>query len=370
MDREWLENEYVVKDRSTQEIADEYGCKRNTIQQWLAKYKIKKQVPKQIETYDYLYRNYVELNRSLGELANTNHVTVQTVKDCLQKNGIEIRPPEPIESKYEEHIDDIVRLYVEEKVSANQIGKMYGTSHSMIITLLHKYGIETRGMQEAQFAYVGKEPDDIFYDANELDALHHKHKLSCHDIGDLLNISPGAVRRQMNKLGVKTNNDTESKIGLMIGNKHPNWQGGKSSLDSLLREYCHTNIRPKVFARDKCTCQICGCNDPNMEYHAHHIIAFEKIVRDICNEHPEYDPEDPDDKQVLYKIITNDPRFLDENNFATLCIFCHINLHAGKIISSQARKYLREGSETISKESTSEAIADGSARGLTSQSVI
>lgn len=27
MDKDWLYNEYVAKDRSTQDIADEYGCK-------------------------------------------------------------------------------------------------------------------------------------------------------------------------------------------------------------------------------------------------------------------------------------------------------------------------------------------------------
>ena len=41
-DREWLYQQYVVLDRSTEEIAQEYGCKQNTIQCWLLKHKIKK----------------------------------------------------------------------------------------------------------------------------------------------------------------------------------------------------------------------------------------------------------------------------------------------------------------------------------------
>ena len=44
MNKEWLYNEYVVKDRSSQDIADEYGCKQNTIQCWLSNHKIKKDV--------------------------------------------------------------------------------------------------------------------------------------------------------------------------------------------------------------------------------------------------------------------------------------------------------------------------------------
>ena len=64
MNYDWLYNEYIVKDRSTNDIANEYGCCRNTIQCWLSKHKIKKEnvkrerKPKHIyETYDYYVLN-------------------------------------------------------------------------------------------------------------------------------------------------------------------------------------------------------------------------------------------------------------------------------------------------------------------------
>ncbi len=44
MDKEWLYNEYILKDRTVEDIASSYGCKPNTIYSWLSKHKIKKTV--------------------------------------------------------------------------------------------------------------------------------------------------------------------------------------------------------------------------------------------------------------------------------------------------------------------------------------
>ena len=41
----------------------------------------------------------------------------------------------------------------------------------------------------------------------------------------------------MHDLGLKTRNTAESKVGVMVGNKHPNWKGGVTNLTPLLREY-------------------------------------------------------------------------------------------------------------------------------------
>lgn len=344
MDKEWLENEYLVKDRSSQDIANEYGCKRNTIQQWLAKFKIKKEVhKKQIDSYEYLYENYVLLGRELGDIAQTNHITVSDVKYYLTKYKIELRPQPERKLKYEDDIDEIIHLYQDEKISAYQIGKKFGTTHNTIIRLLQKYGIETRDYSKAQLVCKGKEVSDIFYDKEKLDALHNKLNVPCTKIGDILNISPGAVRRQMHRLGLKTKDNSESKIGLMVGENHPNWQGGKTSLYQLLREYSTTNLSTKARKRDGNKCCICGKDSEIL--HGHHIIPFKDIVNSICNDYPYLDQEDPIDKQTLYNLITNDKRFLDLNNIITVCPECHMKLH-GKTISSQASE--EEGSETIS----------------------
>ena len=44
--KKWLENEYITLNKSMQEIADEQGCHRVTIDRWIKIYNIKKEHPK------------------------------------------------------------------------------------------------------------------------------------------------------------------------------------------------------------------------------------------------------------------------------------------------------------------------------------
>ena len=83
-DKDWLYSEYVVKDRSTKDIAEEYGCKQNTIQCWLAKFKIKKEVKrlprKEIYPYqnkNYLYEQHIVNKKSMTEIAKRDKYTCQ-----------------------------------------------------------------------------------------------------------------------------------------------------------------------------------------------------------------------------------------------------------------------------------------------------
>lgn len=321
-------NEYIVKDRSVKNIAEEYGCKPNTIHQWLYKYGIKKEIihherkpQHQYEMYDYLYHNHIELNKSVIELAKENNVSDDTIRYHLQKNKIEIQKQNQHKIQNENEIKEIIRLYCDELWSANKIAKQFNTSHTVIIRLLKKQGIQTRNLNEAQFATDGKVMPNSYYDANYLWDLHWRKNKTCKEIGELFGIDAGAIRRHMKNLGVSTKNNAQSKIGLMTGKKHPNWKGGITSLNLLLREYFHTNQVPMIAKRDNYTCQCCG--KTHTVLHVHHIKHFNKIINEICDEHKELDPQNEKDKNTLYEIITHDERFLDLNNLILLCKECH-----------------------------------------------
>lgn len=185
-------------------------------------------------------------------------------------------------------------------------------------------------------------------DAQWLYEQHWINNLSCKDIGLILNVDADTVRRHMHKLNIPTKNNAQSKIGLMVGDKHPNWQGGASPLKHLLREYFNTNIAPLASKRDGYTCQLCGKQHTIL--HVHHIESFNNIVNEILNEHPQLDQYDNNDLQTLYNIIINDKRFTNLDNLITYCKDCHyFKIHKyqhKKTISSQA-SMLEEGSETI-----------------------
>ena len=135
----------------------------------------------------------------------------------------------------------------------------------------------------------------------------------------------------------------------MTGDKHPNWKGGITPLNMLLREYFHTNQVPKIARRDNYTCQMCG--KKHTVLHIHHNRKFSDIVQEIRDEHPLLNPQNTTDQVELYNIITHDRRFLDEDNLITLCKDCHIKVHSkNETISSQASE--EEGSETIPTGST------------------
>lgn len=358
MDYDWLYNQYVTENRSTKSIADEYGCKRNTIQCWLNKHGIKKDVvPRerkrthQYEMYDYLYHQHIELHKSMTEIAKENNVSGDTIRVHLLKNGITPWQTVPHTSYTDEEIDKMVDMYCNQKMSANMISKEFHTDHNTIIRQLRNVGIKTRNYIDAQYAANGKEMPADLSNRELLEKLHWRDGMTCQEIGDLYGVEAGTVRRQMNRLGIKTKTNAESKIGLMSGDKHHNWKGGVTALDKLLREYFNTNISPVIAKRDNYTCQLCG--KTHVVLHVHHIIPFSEIVSTICSEHPDLSPKDPTDRIQLYNIIVHDERFLSKNNLITFCKDCHffkIHNYKRKTISSQAS--YEEGSETIPNGST------------------
>lgn len=358
MDYDWLYDQYIIKDRRTSDIAYDFGCKQNTIQYWLYKHGIKKQIttrhrePKhQYENGEYLRHNHIDLNKSMSEIARENNVSSDTIRENLKKNGIDIWRKKPSTKYTNLDIDLMVDLYCKHKMSANKISKIFNTDHNTIIRQLRKRGIKTRDIVAAQYAANGKEMHPDLFDKELLRKMHWDDGMTCKDIGCIYGVDAKTIRSQMNRIGVKTKTNAESKIGLMSGDKHPNWKGGMSSLNQLLREYFHTNQAPVIAKRDNYTCQLCGKTHTIL--HVHHIRPFVDIVTEICNEHPELNTDDANDRQELYRIITDDNRFLDENNLITFCKECHFFLihdYARKTISSQASS--EEGSETIPNGST------------------
>lgn len=340
MNKEWLYNEYVIKDRSTQNIADEYGCKRNTIQCWLARFGIKKKIDhhevkrtKQYQNREYLYDQIIIQHKSCMDVARLNHVSGDTIYKYCNEYNIPYNKKIYKTEFDQDAIDDICNLYIH-GTSINQISIKYNVTRKAVRRVLAEHNVEIRNLSTSQLVLYSDDIDPRIYDAEWLKTQYWDNNKSCKEIGQELNINQSTVRRRMHNLNVRVRTNSEAKIGVLAGDKHPNWKGGVTPLDMLLREYFHTNLAPLAAKRDNYTCQICGKTHTILN--VHHIIHFSTIVNEIISEHPDLNPNNPDDKMILYDIIVHDNRFLDLNNLITLCKDCHIKIHSKKIISNQA----------------------------------
>lgn len=329
---EWLVEQYIILDKSTKQIAEEIGYSQGAVQKWLRQLGIKKKIKnreanfkkqkKYYMEYDFLYEQHIVQKKPVSKIAQEAGVSYGTICYHLKRNGIQKWNYVEQKTYTDEDVEKMKHMYVDLKMSANQIGKEFGTINTVIIRHLRKIGIKTRDFQESQFNYNKKEIPNELYDKELLCRLHLGENKSCKEISEMLGVDPDTVRRQMKKFGLKTKNNAESKIGLMIGSKHPNWRGGITELDKLLRGYFKVNIAPLAAQRDNYTCQLCGKTHTIL--HVHHIVPFREIVDTILSEHKELNIEDVDDKEKLYKIITTDERFLDQNNLITYCKECHL----------------------------------------------
>ena len=125
-----------------------------------------------------------------------------------------------------------------------------------------------------------------------LEDLYLNQKLSCLKIARQFNIKLKQVSRFLKKYEIPTRSFSTS--GLLRREDNPNWKGGTSPINSLIRASTEYRLwRLDVFERDKYTCVLCGKKGGDLQ--ADHIKPFA------------YFPE---------------LRF-DRKNGRTLCIKCH-----------------------------------------------
>ena len=234
----------------------------------------------------------------------------------------------------DEELQEVIDLYVNNKWSAEQLAQKYDTQHNIIIKYLKNNGIKTRGLSESQWNYNKKEFPDVLLDKSQVEELYINQRMTKKDMSLMFDCEPAVIDRMLRIHGIHVRNNSESKIGVFVGEKHPNWKGGLTNLDQRCREFFQVNLAPKVRERDWYSCQLCGSKK---DLHVHHIKTFSSIVNEIISENPNLDAQK--DIEELYKIITNDERFLNLDNLITFCKECHffkIHCYQKRLTSSQA----------------------------------
>ena len=329
-DKEWLYEEYIIKNRGVEEIAGDYGCAPSTIEKAASVHGLKrsplprekKTPPKPYEDKETLRRLYFDEGKNLTEIGKILGCSSDTIR--VKMKGFEMPIKEFVIGKLNEV--DLEELYINQKLSTTEIGKMYGVSNTTVRKNLQQRGIKTRTLSDSHFASLKKEKNSLL---NNKEWLYNEYvikKRSATEIGkELGGYALRTVQNALRGFDIHVRNDSESKIGLMIGEKHPNWKGGVTPFNLLCREYFEINLRPLVSERDGYTCQKCG--KQHCRLHAHHIIPLSFIIRQIISEHPEIDINSPKGQTQMYNIVISDERFTNLDNIITYCKSCHIKEH-------------------------------------------
>lgn len=316
--KEWLVEEYVIKNRSRKEIASECGLSESGLKSLLNKLNIKKEI---LDLPKDKLEELINLKLDHTEIESRLNISQTTLYRYLKKYDLSIIA-EVDHSQYDDSKDEIICQLYFDGFSTTEIGDELGISHKTVCSHLEHCGISRRTLSEAQWNHNNKTLPKEFKSYEKMYDLYINQHLSKKELGYLFNCDPCVIDKILRELGIPIRNNAESKIGLLFGDKHWNWKGGLTSLSRRLREFFGTNLTLKVLERDNYKCRICGSKH---KLQVHHIIQFKDILAKILNENPQY--RLPDNINELYDIATKDPQFLDCDNLITYCRDCHHKIH-------------------------------------------
>ena len=237
-----------------------------------------------------LFNNYTPLREIAKELDVCTKAVIRRIKELgLKRDKNKMMSRDLYKSDKDEKI---VELYKKGK-STTEIGNMLGVSHSFVLTHLKHCGIDRRTLSESQFAYNKKEKPNELDSYELMYDLYINNKMTKNDIGRLLYIDPSTVDATLRKLGIPIRGNSEAKKGLFTGKDAGNYKDGRTPLYARLREYFKKWQARDVIKRDGYCCQMCGSKK---HLHVHHIIPFKQIFEDILSEHPNLNPIDNADE--------------------------------------------------------------------------
>lgn len=163
-DKDWLQKQYVEREKTTTEIGRDLGVSESTIANWLHKHDIptrgahtrkgaSSRQNEQLADREWLEREYCEKERSGREIAQEVGVAKQTIYNWLERHGIERR--EAWESilggrgapKHPKLRDGewLREEYIQKDRSQPDIGRELGVTSACVKYWLDIHGISSKG---------------------------------------------------------------------------------------------------------------------------------------------------------------------------------------------------------------------------------
>jgi predicted DNA-binding protein YlxM (UPF0122 family) len=221
------------------------------------------------ECINIIEKLYNEFRIATTRIAPIMGVSKPTLLKFMRNNGIKIGAAGQSKTKIvltENIKNDIVRLYVEEKLSHNRIAEVYNVSQMTITKLLQRLGIKARMRNEYE-KYILRNQEMY----GLISIWYGDYDLSQRDIAGLLGVEETAVHDFIEEMGIKTRSHSESlkiyrKVNLDILNKeyenaakHKKWRHGRKDAYNVVScDQCERTSPRTRSSASKRTFRFCG----------------------------------------------------------------------------------------------------------------
>lgn len=160
-DSKWLREQYWSDGRNSYDIADELGVAGGTVRNWMERHNIKRRdmseakaegdiIP--LKKRDWLHQQYVERERSAHDIADELGVSANAVRDWADKHDIQIRSLSEANARGNVaplwDADWLRERYQEKEMECTDIANMLGVSVVTVSSWMKKHEIEQRSLRE------------------------------------------------------------------------------------------------------------------------------------------------------------------------------------------------------------------------------
>jgi len=226
-------------------------------------------------THDTLQKLYCDEGKTSQEIANMYGCTAVSVLYNLRKFGITIRKGgntkgKAITRRFNIGSKDLRDLYEDKRLSADAIGERFGCSNATIVKRLKEHGIRVRYPNETKKGATSHLKKKL--DHELIKNMYEKEGATQSGIAKHFGVSQHVIKTHLEECGARIKTLTEVYKGKRDGSLNPNW---KPSITQDEREHRrdtskHAKWRDEVFANDKYACRCCG-DATGGNLNAHHL---------------------------------------------------------------------------------------------------
>lgn len=213
-DADWLREQYWDQEKTVAEISELAGVSGTTIKRWMNRHDIETRSFSEAQTDgdldplkdpDWLEDQYWHQGKTLVEIGNELGVTDVTVNAWMERHGIERRDTTSSEVQSDGDIEPLrnpewlEKQYIENGLSAGEVGEKLGVSKTPVLNHIHEHGIEPHSIAERN----SKGNITPLRDVDWLQEQYVEKEMSQYEIADELGVSAPTVRNWLNRHSIE-----------------------------------------------------------------------------------------------------------------------------------------------------------------------